>query len=510
MPDITVRARLPLLRKVPTSMSVELEVHPELNASAGRLRDVPQEIGGLGKTAAELWDEMNALDAPGAMTAEHIDSRGLAATRRLVDDAIFAVGPSGRRRVPSAGAIFPYAILSLCRYQTLTDSVAVQPPAWGLFRLEASASLVTRVPVEAAAAAALAAAIPQATASDQAYILTLTRPWLSVRKYGPRGYLYAQVDAAHAAVNLLGMALQSGRAELHVDPSDPVAREILGSHLPFHELHSVLVLREGADSSGPSQFDVEVGSAGARKTAAFNFEAQAWSGLVDPLEANAVGTPAASEGPIITTKHVDPSRERLIHDWPELSRRRKSAKAFGTQMLSFKAIEGVLESVGIPLPTNLPSDDEGNVEMTAVISHSADLSNAEEESLAQRFNVRRMSDPGHVAGVVRACMGQKHVAHAQVFLVLHSRRSDVVPNVEAHRIRRVLFRAGAAAQLAYLGAARYGIGVFTVGGFDARAWKKFAHIGADDEVLCLLALGADAAEHSPRADREEKASAHGE
>lgn len=494
-------------------MSVELEVDPEMNVSTGPVQGVPRVIREFGKTAAELWEEMTSLDPPAPLVVERIDSKDLSVAREIVEEAIFAVGPGGRRMVPSAGAIFPYTILVLCRYEAVQDQdgrVNAEAANWGLFRLGANGSVVTRVPVPAAAATTLSEIIPLSAGSDQSYVLTLTRPWLSMRKYGPRGYLYSQVDAAHAAVNILGLALQTIDAALHVDPSDLAARCILADHLPFHELHSVLVLRNRSDRRGPFQFDVEVENASAKKAPAFNFEAQAWSGLVDPLEATAVWAQAPGPEPVIATRKLERSQGTLIHDWPELSQRRKSAKAFSTRKLTVAALDGVLESIGTPLPTNLSTRGQGSVDLTVVMSHNNSFSAAEEEALARRFNVRRMESPEHAEGVVKACMGQKHVAHAQVFLVLHSRRTDVIPSAETHCIRRVLFRAGAAAQLAYLGAARHGIGVFTVGGFDARAWRTYAQIGPDDEVLCLLALGSDAAEQNPRADREEKATAHGE
>ncbi|MCP8999459.1 nitroreductase family protein [Pseudarthrobacter sp. RMG13] len=483
-----------------------------MNVSTGSYQRVPGETSELGKTAPELWDQMTSLDPPAPVVVERIGSKDLSAAREIVEEAVFAMGPSGRRMVPSAGAIFPYAILVLCRYGAVQGNGRGTAPAatWGLFRLGANGSAVTRVPVPAAAAATLSQIIPLSTDLDQSYILTLTRPWLSMRKYGPRGYLYSQVDAAHAAVNILGTALQTVDAALHVDPSDLAARCILADYLPFHELHSVLVLRNRADRRGTFYFDVEIENTSAKKTPAFNFEAQAWSGLVDPLEANAVWVHAPGPEPVIATKQLESGQATLISDWRELSQKRKSAKAFSARKLTLAALDGVLESIGTPLPTNLTTGGQGSVELTVVLSHNASFSSAEEETLARRFSVRRIESPDHAGGIVKACMGQRHVAHAQAFLVLHSRRTDVIPSPETHSIRRVLFRAGAAAQLAYLGAARHGIGVFTVGGFDASAWKTYAQIGSDDEVLCLLALGSDVAKDSPRADQEEKATAHGE
>ena len=46
---------------------------------------------------------------------------------------------------------------------------------------------------------------PTVTA-DACHLLVVLRPWSSMRRYGPPGYLYALVDAAHAATNLWGVA----------------------------------------------------------------------------------------------------------------------------------------------------------------------------------------------------------------------------------------------------------------------------------------------------------------
>jgi hypothetical protein len=61
------------------------------------------------------------------------------------------------------------------------------------------------LPFGQAVAAELVRAIDQESGISNAdHILLIIRPWLSMRKYGSRGYLYNHLDAGHAAVNLLG------------------------------------------------------------------------------------------------------------------------------------------------------------------------------------------------------------------------------------------------------------------------------------------------------------------
>ena len=77
------------------------------------------------------WDAMTGLRAPLPEVREELEGHGLADGLAIVAEALFADGAGGRRRVPSAGAIFPYAAFVLARY-TGADGTA----RWGLFRAD--------------------------------------------------------------------------------------------------------------------------------------------------------------------------------------------------------------------------------------------------------------------------------------------------------------------------------------------------------------------------------------
>ncbi|HET6210079.1 MAG TPA: hypothetical protein VFD94_06835, partial [Jatrophihabitans sp.] len=157
------------------------------------------------------WLAMTSLRSAEPAGSQPVLSPDLAVAVDILSEAVHRPGPSGARRVPSAGAIFPYETLALCRTPAVDDSDS----EWQLFRIEGALGSCTRVPAARPWLHRLAGALPGGPGFDGCYLLVLTRPWLSIRKYGPRGYLYTQLDAAHAAVNILGVALSTGLAVLH-------------------------------------------------------------------------------------------------------------------------------------------------------------------------------------------------------------------------------------------------------------------------------------------------------
>jgi hypothetical protein len=130
------------------------------------------------------WAAMTGLRSPGLPTAESVVSPDLALTLGILGEGVHHAGPSGARRVPSAGAIFPYETLALCRLSGGRGRVE-----WGLFRIEGAAGVCTRVSIPRPWLQRLVAAMPGGPAFAGCYLIVLTRPWLSIRKYGPRGYL---------------------------------------------------------------------------------------------------------------------------------------------------------------------------------------------------------------------------------------------------------------------------------------------------------------------------------
>ena len=324
---------------------------------------------------------MTSLRSAELATAYSVLSPDLAVAVDILGEAVHRTGPSGARRVPSAGAIFPYETLALCRAAAGGDSFA-----WGLFRVEGVAGTCTRVPISQAGLRRLAATMPGGPAFEGCYLIVMTRPWLSIRKYGPRGYLYTQLDAAHAAVNIVGIALSTGTAALHAGLPAAAGIVLANEFPPFHEPHSVIQLARVRAFAGDPMVTVREEAAARRTPAAFDFEAQAWASIVAPLHASAGVAVAPNRGtpPWWTCPRRRPDLA-LRAEWRELSAARRSAKRFATEPLSGAQLAATIGALATPLPTTLgpgragpvPGAGRSAVSATVIVNDRLELSAAE-------------------------------------------------------------------------------------------------------------------------------------
>jgi nitroreductase len=462
-----------------------------------------------------LWAAMTTLRSTERPVTHSIVSPQLAAARDLLGEAVHRTGPSGARRVPSAGGIFPYETLALCRAPVGDDG-------WGLFRVEGATGNCSMVPISQTWLRRLVSAMPGDDAG--CYLIVLARPWLSIRKYGPRGYLYTQLDAAHAAVNILGVALSAGTAVLHAGL--PTAATIALRHglPPFQEPHSIVQLGTVRDYPGDPTVTVREESLPRRTAEAYDFEARAWDSIVAPLHASA--TAAAWVQPRDNTVLALPDARpdlALRTEWRALSAARRSAKRFATEPLSGGRLAATVAALATPLPItfgHLVADGrpEGHqtVSATVLVNDRLVLGPAEQATITRCARlVRYPATPDSMAGdapsLIAACMGQAHVGHGQAFVLLHAPAGLVPADATGQEIRQALFRAGAGAQLLCLAATRNDVAASPIGGFDSAVWMRIAQLPGDTELLYLLVLGTPVAESGPaRNDRAEKATAHGE
>jgi nitroreductase len=186
---------------------------------------------------------------------------------------------------------------------------------------------------------------------------------------------------------------------------------------------------------------------------------------------------------------------------------RRSARRFGGPALVADQIAATLSALGTRLPMNLQPGGASLVEVTVFIPNSLE-SDASLGRLGRygRVVTARGADQAVIA---TACMGQQHVREAQAFVLMSASRRQLLYEGRA-QFEEALFRAGASGQLMYLGAARAGVGITTIGGFDATRWSELAGLREDHELLYLAALGNEAASSAPKLDRDAAALAHGE
>lgn len=146
-----------------------------------------------------LWDRMTTASAGEGEPAYAFTGSDIGLALGLLDAAFAEVDPAksgGPRAVPSAGALYPY------EFRVLTEEA--DGPA--VFHVDPVRRLVFRVDGGCSADRRCEPAGLRTPAPGGALVFVVGRPWLSMRKYGDRGYRYAQFDAAHVATNLLGVA----------------------------------------------------------------------------------------------------------------------------------------------------------------------------------------------------------------------------------------------------------------------------------------------------------------
>ncbi|MFE2754354.1 nitroreductase family protein, partial [Actinosynnema sp. NPDC059335] len=228
-------------------------------------------------------------------------------------------------------------------------------------------------------------------------------------------------------------------------------------------------------------------------------ELACWDSL-DPAD-GAQATRAVVSGPIAG---VAGATARPALRWRELSAVRASAKRFLPVEVPAEVLGRALSALDTRHATDLRPDPDFHLSLVT-------------RSVAGRPPaVTRLTGGGAVGpdepvrpdDLARACMHQDHLRDAAAFVVAHAPRDEVVGRYP-HRLRELIFRAGAVGQLLYLGATEAGLGVTAVGGFDARRWRRIARLPGDHEVLYLVALGAGV-DTGAKWDRAHLAYAHDE
>ncbi|MGC7101280.1 nitroreductase family protein [Amycolatopsis lurida] len=408
--------------------------------------------------------------------------RLIAAVERVL---LGPASPTGRT-VPSAGAIFPYDLV-LC---VPPDLAGIS----GVFHLDLTTRARLRLPVPAESVARL---LPRDTA-DQAHLLLLSRPWLSMRKYGARGYLYAQLDTGHAATALLG--LPGARLRLGLPRAD--LGSLVGSALRHREVHSVVSFTV---PPAPPSRDSWTALARPRPTepTSDDLERLGWSMIPEQLASGGIAwrpVPDAAAVPV----HEGAIAET---EWPALTAARRSCTSFADRRLPAGALTGALSALATPLATDVAAT--GSVLFTLL----TDPETAREcAPLADSIGIdiagsARLSDPATVAA---ACNGQRHLGHARAFLVCRVVPTALPAGVtQPQAMRDALFRVSAAGHLAYLGAVRAGVAVTGVGGFRDDHVRALAGIAGHEEIPYLVAFGTGGTA-TAKTDRDERAIAHGD
>jgi len=385
----------------------------------------------------------------------------------IVDTAL-AGTRAGLMAVPSAGAIYPYECFLIAAHGT--DSAT-------LFALDLPRPTCRAV----LSGGELLAAVRATGIETNLAVLVLSRPWLSMRKYGDRGYLYTQLDTAHAVGNIaLATEAHDGAAEIRHRPVSSGLRATLGPLADCREIHSVVAV----DVHGvlPATHGWQVLDARSVASPAPHWQERAnWHSLGEDVADRSDGPRSMTLSPALGPVLPQPPRFSL-----DLFGARRSASAFVEATVAAQTVAEVFRHTAVPLAGDIPADT--GITATAV------LRDVSPGSTGEVVDARRIAIDGD--DVTTACMGQHHLRAASVVVLVHAPRSSLTTGLGT-----VLMRAGIFGQLLYLGATAAGLGVTGVGGFDSTSWRQFAGLPADHDVVYVLALGV-AADDGEKADRD--------
>ncbi|WP_078603228.1 nitroreductase family protein [Streptomyces sp. NRRL S-474] len=459
-----------------------------------------------GPSFSRTWLDMIALRPVTRHERVAVRSPGAANALRIVEEALVHTGAGGARSVPSAGALFPYDIL------IVTTEAASGTSRPVIYRVDLAQAVCIRLPLTVMRTVELHRALAHGQSPDAVdHIVVLARPWLSMRKYGPRGYLYTHLDAGHAATNLLGTALGRGDAALRLRVPRPAVRAVIDDFLPYREVHSVITI--AAPTGDSTELSVLDQSRGTPADSHGDLEHFCWSQIPAALP-DGGDLPAAVElAPVVAPGDRLASSSRIgRHEWRRLTQLRYSCKAFAPEDQPPSAVARTMSVLSTALPTDLRrlnGERDGGVRISLIIGPGANVGACREKFPSGDVRLVVSDVVGDRDAITRLCFGQRHIGDAQALVLFHIPRERVLLDGHPQVLRDALFRASAAAQLIYLGAARNSVAVTAVGGFDGPGLRDVAGIGDDEEVVYLMALGVDA-EGGHKIDRLAAAHAHGE
>ncbi|CAL9286661.1 hypothetical protein SUDANB180_06390 [Streptomyces sp. enrichment culture] len=464
--------------------------------------DVP--VSDVDQRALRFWQQMSLAAAPvGAPQPAPMpvpgELRGVLGLFEASAEGSLHGGPSA----PSAGALYPYE-----HYAVVGDPLA--PAVYAVDATRRTCRLLHR---GASVARALADGGLELPERSGALVLIAIRPWLSMRKYDDRGYLYAQLDTAHLGTHLLCLAARGHRrAEwLTRAATGPLAGLLrLGERHAF--AHSVLLLGDPVDEEPTlarpwSCADWRGMPFGTRP--AGSSEERCWRALA-PYLPSPPTRPAAARHRALLSGPEAGDGPRTTHHQEELTAlaaRRRSAKDFAAGELPVARLRQALARLGTPLTTDLADADGFGV--TLVARDIAGLDQGAYSVQAGALVPRPTAAPA-LSGddIVRICMGQEQLRHSSAAVVLHTRHADIFRR-GMRGVDEALLRAGSLAQLLYLGATDAGMAVTTIGGFDAGRWHTLAGLPDEDEVLYVAMLGLPGTS-TVKSDRLQPAHAHGQ
>lgn len=288
---------------------------------------------------------------------------------------------------------------------------------------------------------------------DQGYVCLLVgRPWLSMRKYGPRGYLYHLIDSGHALFALALLGSQPDDPPVTIPPAvnDRIHGKVLG----------IGRIRPRRSASSHPCWRLVVTDAHQMQVGRTAFEELALN--IVPQSSTPVPVAFDASDSLDTPACLDALRTRtsantfIAAPHPGTSTAIDDGLAWGRAMLA---------RLGLPAP-----------EVTVVGGLAC-------------------AAPIPQGDLLAALAGQYHLVDAQSFLVFSVGAGDA-ECIDNGR-QSLLLAIGVVGQAVYLAAAANGVGVTGVGGISPEFWN--AALPQGQHALYLMALGTAAPADKPDA-----------
>ncbi|NRN71362.1 hypothetical protein GC106_86420 [Kibdelosporangium sp. 4NS15] len=351
---------------------------------------------------------------------------GLAAAVARLENAIGRRPGSAKRGAPSAGACYPYEVLV----------APLGVPVCGVVDLQQR-----KVVIRSAERA-------HWDGDAFAYFL-IGRPWLSMRKYGRRGYFYHLLDAGHALLNLSlaaadsapGFRLETQITELAAEHASARAGAVLAAGVIDRTTTAApgWMLQETVDTRMPLS-DVE------------SLITELLPPAPQPVRLHRLETPEAGElaGGLASRRSASalagmPDADGLGEVLGRIEEyRHRLVPAFGMPVPQIKVFSRH-PGIGGELPST--------------------------------------------KWLAEAVLGQSDLLNASTFVAIHAQVRDKGLVALSSEAQRTIMAGGVTGEIGYLVCALSGVDMTGVGGYDPAMWARLCD--TEDDVLFVLAIGQE-------------------
>lgn len=415
------------------------------------------------------------------------------------------------RTTPSAGALYPFELMAVLAAGTAPSGNYLYDPEQGELRRHPSPPLEPRELAEIGVATSPGSAI-------EALLVLLARPWLSMKKYGLRGYAYCHLDVGHAAANLALYATSLGHApKLHLRFSRPALLRRLELEGLCREPLVALSLAAARTPRRRTLPDVRVVETAAPEPPGSR-ELESWetvreiTSIHSPIPAPRVPSPTRPWADVRGAANGTFRRlgGRFSLPRPAAMRAailgRRSAKGFRPDPLGLRQLGALLASIrDAELCCDAAEAPEIGLRVAARSIAGLDGVWIYDPRAHALIEVDRRS-PDDDFGA--ACMRQEVAETAAALLLFHAPIRPLVDRWGYSAFAELHFHVAQLGQRLYLAAADAGVGVTCIGGFDEVECARLGRLAAPQEVLYVVACGRSD-DSAVKHDRLDVAYSHG-